>query len=84
MNQPLLPTLKRAMDESGGDTARAWRRFDTRSSHDKAADGVAKKKREVEVRRRVDEMIREEKERKEDEALRELLDELPIYKCPDM
>lgn len=31
MNQPLLPTLNRAIHESGGDAQRAWGMFDRRS-----------------------------------------------------
>lgn len=84
MKQPLLPTLNRAMHESGGDAASAWQMFDKRSWKEKAAEEAANEKREAEVRRRADEMIRNEKEAKEDEAMRELLEELPTFKCPDM
>ncbi|OBT72337.1 hypothetical protein VF21_09458 [Pseudogymnoascus sp. 05NY08] len=84
MKQPLLPALDRAMDESGGDAARAWQICDKRSLRERVADEVANEKREDEVRRRADEMMRNDREAKEDEAMRELLEELPTFKCPDI
>ncbi|KFY10732.1 hypothetical protein V492_04872 [Pseudogymnoascus sp. VKM F-4246] len=84
MKQPLLPALSRAMHESGGDAATAWHMFDRRSRQEKAAEEAADEKREAEVQRRADEMIRNEKEAKEDQAMRELLEELPIFKCPEV
>lgn len=84
MKLPLLPTLNRAMHESGGNTVRAWEMFDRRSRQEKEAEGVTVEKREAEVRRLADEMIRNETEAKEDKAMRELLEELPMFTCPDM
>ncbi|OBT65922.1 hypothetical protein VE03_05481 [Pseudogymnoascus sp. 23342-1-I1] len=82
--QPLLPTLNIAMHESGGDAARAWQMFDRRSWQEKAAEEASDEKREAEVRRRVDEMIRNDKETKEDDAVRDLLESLPTFKFPEM
>lgn len=84
MKQPLLPTLNTAINESGGDAARAWQMFDRRSWQEKVAEEAADEEREAEVRRRADEMIKNEEETKEDGAMRELLEGLPTFKFPDM
>lgn len=84
MKQPLLPTLNRAMHESGGDAVRAWQMFDRRSGREKAAEVAASEEIEAEVHRRADEMIRNDKEANEDEAMRELLEGLPTFKFPHM
>jgi hypothetical protein len=84
MNQPLLPELDRALDESDRDAPRAWQMFNNRLLQEKVAEQVANGKREAEVRRRADEMIRNDREAKEDEAMRKLLDELPTFNYPDM
>lgn len=84
MKQPLLPALDMAMDESGGDAAMAWQIFDRRNNWEKAAEEAANEEREAEVRRRADEMIRNDQEIMEDEEMRQLLEELPKFKCPDM
>ncbi|KFZ02856.1 hypothetical protein V502_11449 [Pseudogymnoascus sp. VKM F-4520 (FW-2644)] len=82
MKQPLLPALNRAIHESGGDGVRAWQTFDRRSGREKAAEVAVSEEREAEVHRRADEMIRNDKETKEDEAMRELLEGLPTFKFP--
>lgn len=83
-NQPRLPSLKRAMDESGGDTVRAWEKFDRRTPEQRKLEEQAKRVRETEVQKRLEEKLREEKERKEDDELRELLNEVPTYAFPTM
>lgn len=84
MKQPLLPELNVAMHESGGDAVRAWKILDRRSWQEKAAEEAANEKRETEVKKRADEMARNEKEAQEDEVMRQLLEELPTFKCPAM
>jgi len=81
--QPRLPKLRRTMDETGNDPARAWESA-IRTDEEKASEEKRKIVREDIVKNRVAEMLRLEREEKEERDVEQLLHELPMYEFPQL
>jgi len=71
------------MDETGNDPARAWESA-IRTDEEKASEEKRKIVREDIVKNRVAEMLRLEREEKEERDVEQLLHELPMYEFPQL
>jgi hypothetical protein len=83
-HQLRLPNLRRTMEEMGNDPVRAWERFDTRTDEEKTSEVKRKLVRRDIVTSRVEEMLRLEREEKEERDVEQLLHEIPMYEFPQL
>lgn len=72
------------MEEMGNDPVRAWERFDTRTDEEKTSEVKRKLVRRDIVTSRVEEMLRLEREEKEERDVEQLLHEIPMYEFPQL